>query len=188
MKLIFFERLPVGHTHEDIDDAVFSRIWTRMRDVGVITPQDYRRLVTSALTPTSERTTTMKFTDIYCVPDYKGFMEVHIDSKFSRAFKEQWTQLCFRFRSVERCDNFPTGVEMHYRAYAQDTVYQIVDSELWACGKGDRKCVVQWQPEGMGMYLIRSLPSGSVPPAKSIAGFRPVIEKQRKSYMVQFCF
>ena len=58
VKLIFFESPPVGHTYEDID-GVFSRIWTRMRDVGAITPQDYRRLVTS------------------CVPDYKGFMEAH---------------------------------------------------------------------------------------------------------------
>ena len=50
IKVGFFERLPVGHTPENLD-GVFSRIWTRMRDRGVITPQDYRRLVMGILRP-----------------------------------------------------------------------------------------------------------------------------------------
>ena len=180
IKTVYFERLPVGHTHEDID-GVFSRIWTKMRDVGVITPQDYRRMVMGALKPkskddSSEPLNTMKFVDIYCLPNYKQFMECHIDHKLGRLFKEQWTQLCVRFRAVDRSNKFPNGVEMHYRAYAQDAVYEIVDSKFWECGKAVRKCVVKWQPEGEGIYLLRSLPNGNVLPAPFEPGFRSMIE------------
>lgn len=172
IKVAYFERLPVGHTHEDID-GVLSRIWTRMRDCGVITPQDCRRLVTGILRPKKGATcaeTTMKFVDLFCLPDYKTFIGPHVDPQFGKAFKEQWTQLCFRFRAVEPSQDFPHGVEMHYRAFAQDEVFEIVDTNLWECGKGVRKCHVKWFPEGKGMYILRTLPSGIVPAANFVQG------------------
>ena len=115
---LYVTRLPVGHTHEDID-GVFSRIWTAMRNDSAITPQDYMRKVREAINvlkgdaSTTEKTS--KFVDLLCVPDYKAFMEPHIDQKFGRCFKEQWTQLCFRFQAVTPSEDFPNGVEMHYR-------------------------------------------------------------------------
>ena len=39
-RTLYVTRLPVGHTHEDID-GVFSRIWTALRNDCAITPQDY---------------------------------------------------------------------------------------------------------------------------------------------------
>lgn len=188
VKALFFERLPVGHTHEDID-GVFSRIWIRMRDLGVITPQDYRRLVTGVFAAkagdTNEAKAKMKFVDLYCIPDYKSFMNPHIDRNFGKVFKEQWTQLCFRFRSVEVDKDFPTGVEMHYRAYAQDEVFEIVDSERWECGKGARKCYVKWYPEGKGMYLLRSFPRGEVQAAPFIPGSRAAVEAAVKGILAE---
>ena len=94
----------------------------------------------------------------FCVPDYKAFVEPHIDQKFGRCFKEQWTQLCFRFQAVTPSEACPNCVEMHYRAYAQDEVFEIIDSDKRECGKGSRKCVVKWFPEKKGIYRLRSLP------------------------------
>ena len=115
-KTVIVTRLPVGHTHEDID-GVFSRIWTAMRTESVISPQDYMREVKKALKTNGDKAkkAILKFCDLYCLPDNKAFMEPHIDSKFGRCFKEQWTQLCFRLRAVDPSENFPNGVEMHYR-------------------------------------------------------------------------
>ena len=116
-KTVFVTRLPVGHTHEDID-GIFSRIWTAMRTESAISPQDYMREVKKALSSKEGdkmKKAIFKFIDLFCVPDYKAFMEPHVDSKFGRCFKEQWTQLCFRFRAVDASDYFPNGVEMHYR-------------------------------------------------------------------------
>ena len=175
---VFFERLPVGHTHEDID-GIFSRIWTRMRDIGVITPQDYKRHVTDIFRSKKMATATetkFKFMDILCLPDYKKFIDPFIDPEFSRIFKEQWTQLSIRFTAAEISADFPTGVEVHYRAYAQDEVFEIIDTPLWETGKGVRKCKVQWQPEGKGIYLLRGLPAGEVQPAPFIEGSRKEIE------------
>ena len=89
-----------------------------MRTESAISPQDYMREVKKALSSKEGdkvKKAIFKFIDLYCVPDYKAFMEPHMDSKFGRCFKEQWTQLCFRFRAVDPSDYFPNGVEMHYR-------------------------------------------------------------------------
>ena len=67
------------------------------------------------------------------------------------------------------------------RAYAQDEVFEIIDSDKWECGKGARKCLVQWFPEGRGKYLLRSLPRGKVPGAPFIPGSREAIESAVRS-------
>lgn len=41
---VVLTRLPVGHTHEDID-AVFGNIWRELMNCKVITPQEYAQLV-----------------------------------------------------------------------------------------------------------------------------------------------
>lgn len=169
---IIISRLPVGHTHEDID-GVFSRIWTKMRDASVATPQKYMHYVKSIFKPRhgeAEGCKSSKFVDLFCLPDYKAFLERYVDPKFGKVFREQWTQHCFRFRSVPPSTDFPLGVEMHYRAYAQDEVFEIVDSNRWECGKAARKCYVSWLPEGKGLYLLRSLPTGAPKGASFVAG------------------
>jgi hypothetical protein len=37
-KRVVVTRLPVGHTHEDID-SLFAKIWKKLRRMHVITPQ-----------------------------------------------------------------------------------------------------------------------------------------------------
>ena len=38
VEIIYYTRLPVGHTHEDID-AKFAKIWKYMRLKSVLTPK-----------------------------------------------------------------------------------------------------------------------------------------------------
>jgi hypothetical protein len=41
---IYVTRLPVGHTHEDID-AVFALIWDTIKCTHALTPQQYRQMI-----------------------------------------------------------------------------------------------------------------------------------------------
>jgi hypothetical protein len=43
-KRIFLTRLPVGHTHEDID-AKFGELWKKIRNCSVVTPQQYKEFL-----------------------------------------------------------------------------------------------------------------------------------------------
>ena len=52
---------------------------------------------------------------------------------------------------------------------------------MWECGKGARKCLVKWFPEGRGKYLLRSLPKGKVPGAPFIPGSREAVETAVRS-------
>ena len=169
---VHLSRLPVGHTHEDID-SVFSRIWTKVRDRAVITPQDYEAMLHTCI---KDREAKHNVVDLYCIPDYKTFLDKHIDGKFGRCFKEQWTMLVFRFRKVPMSADFPNGVEMTFRPYAQDQVYEVVDSPLWECGKGVQPLLVDWQPRTKGMYLLRSLPDGVIPPQPFVPQSRAATE------------
>jgi hypothetical protein len=107
-KTIYLTRLPVGHTHEDID-GVFSRIWTKLRKLAVITPQAYAALIKDSIKGKEGR---QKILDLYCIPDYKSLFEDCLDPNIGRFSKEQWTQLMFRFDSVPISDHFPNGVEV----------------------------------------------------------------------------
>lgn len=44
---IEFNRLPVGHTHEDID-AMFGTIWTKIKQKTIKTPQEFKDAVMEA--------------------------------------------------------------------------------------------------------------------------------------------
>jgi hypothetical protein len=45
---IVISRLPVGHTHEDID-ATFALIWEAAKNHNIITPEYYERIILKAL-------------------------------------------------------------------------------------------------------------------------------------------
>jgi hypothetical protein len=82
---IVASRLMVGHTHEDID-AIFGRIWKHMRNMHVLTPQQYKKVLMSCL----KRKRPEQFldvTDIIVIPDYHEYIDRHIDTKFGRYAK-----------------------------------------------------------------------------------------------------
>jgi hypothetical protein len=80
---IILTRLPVGHTHEDID-AVFALIWLRLRNEFCLTPQQYKTLIEQAV---SKKTSFQEVKDIFAIPNYKAWFKPFIDSKFGRFAK-----------------------------------------------------------------------------------------------------
>ena len=73
-------RLPVGHTHEDID-AVFGKIWKFIDGQAVLTPPAYERALKFAM---AQREVDICIEDVLCVPDYKSYMEPYIDKDLTR--------------------------------------------------------------------------------------------------------
>ena len=68
---IVFTRLPVGHTHEDID-AKFGVLWVHFRLKPVLSPQQYEKEIKAAFNEGTNKLE-VNVVDIFCVPDYKSF-------------------------------------------------------------------------------------------------------------------
>jgi len=116
---IVLTRLPVGHTHEDID-AKFGVLWKFMRLRHVLTPQQYATDIQDAFPGMK-----VYVEDIFAVPDYNLLMRKHM-LHFSGFAKKRKTQHQFIFDSVSPNElNFPHGVKITYRKYSQDEVYEI---------------------------------------------------------------
>ena len=110
--------------------------------------------------------------DLFCIADYKEYFQKHVDPNISRMFKEQWSLLHIRMVKVNVCARFPFGVEMHYRPYSADRVFELVDSEAWLCGKGAQSVQVVWKPDGPGIFVLQSLPDGPLSPVPFKPGSR----------------
>jgi hypothetical protein len=74
-------------------------------------------------------------------------------------------------------DDFPTGVKVTYRTYAQDDAVEILAGpmESFPCGLFARSCKSTNQPAATstspeGMYLLRSLPTKPIKPKGFIPG------------------
>ncbi len=79
-KQVVLTRLPVGHTHEDIDSK-FALIWKRVRNQFVLTPVQYAELITQALTTSKLKCTVH---DIFIIPDYAAYIMPFVDRKLGR--------------------------------------------------------------------------------------------------------
>jgi hypothetical protein len=82
---VVWSRLMVGHTHEDID-AIFGRIWKHMRNMHVLTPQQYKKVLMYCL----KRKRPEQFldvTDIIVIPNYDLYFDTSIDPKFGSYVK-----------------------------------------------------------------------------------------------------
>ena len=156
-------RLPVGHTHEDID-ALFGNIWTGVRKAVMISPQSYKRTVHLAFSSKSEK---VEFVDLFCLPDYQKWIQPY-QGKLERYCTSKWTQLQWTFQAVDVSGGYPSGVKVNYRRLA--------------CANGDIKVVVkdpnhcygfsfyeerthvhplpQFLGDYDGMYLLQRLPQG----------------------------
>jgi hypothetical protein len=185
-KKIVLTRLPVGHTHEDID-AMFGIIWTKFRNAHVPTPQmaallfsnAYKKSANQGVLPTQVH-------DIFAIPDFAKYI-VGCFNTPARFAKEEWTIRQFIFEAVTPSDEFPLGVKGSYRHYAEDNVV-----EIWA--KSDvtlKENVVSTltpyvpvnvkvkvfpeptvdRPSG-GFYLLRSVPQASVVVCPFVEGSR----------------
>jgi hypothetical protein len=79
-KKLVLTRLPVGHTHEDIDSK-FAVIWKRLRNKFLLSPQHYGATVKSALT-TAQLNCNVH--DIFAIPDYEKYIVKYIDKQLAR--------------------------------------------------------------------------------------------------------
>jgi hypothetical protein len=104
-RLIYFTRLPVGHTHADID-ACFGHIWRHMRGSSVKTIESYKFKIEDAFKGTKLN---VKVTDVYVVPNYEKYFEGCIDSKFGNCHKELDTQHQWKFEAIPDSLYFPFG-------------------------------------------------------------------------------
>ena len=177
-KLFVLTRLPVGHTHEDID-AKFAKIWVAVRGEFCATMEAYRKKIEAALT---SKQAPVKVVDIFVVPDYVSYLSPCMDNKFGRYCKTTWTQLQWKFECVEVCDDFPLGVKTSYRTFCADRVKEIVTDHKEKYGFQCQDVQVQWFPEATetapaGMYLLQSIPTGEIKPEAFIEKSRAELDR-----------
>ena len=128
---IVLTRLPVRHTHEDID-ACFGVIAAWYGRHIVHTPQEYTQSIEAALGAESSKRK-CKVVDVFVVPNYQEFFAPFIDRDFKRLHKMEWTQHQYRFEAVTVSDYFPTGVKFTYRKFSSDKVVIIDKKPIINC-------------------------------------------------------
>jgi hypothetical protein len=122
VRVIQFSRLPVGHTHEDID-ACFAQVWSLARGSSCLTLDEYRDKITSRLKNTKIPTT---FKDVYVIPAYGQLLNGCMDNHLELLHKWPYTQHCWRFEAVKALEHtFKFGCKTTYKAYCSDKVVEI---------------------------------------------------------------
>jgi hypothetical protein len=193
-KKLVLTRLPVGHTHEDIDSK-FALIWKRMRDAFILTPQHYSEAVVTSLT-------TLKLAcqvhNIFAIPNYTKYIDSYLDKKLGRYAKrgrtgQDWTQLQWTFVAVPMSVHFPCGVKTTYRKYACDEVILIMKNkdsptgfEVCDLKVADFPALATDCPAGM--HVLHSLPTVGVnmEPEPFVTGSRQVLEDVVKQVAKKF--
>ena len=130
-KKIVLTRLPVGHTHEDID-ACFGTLAAWFDRVIIQTPDAYKEQIEAAFNGDSTKLK-CKVIDVFVVPNYKDFFNPYIYPKFSRYTKKEWTQHQYRFEAVTISTEFPSGSKLTYRKYSSDRVVVIYNNPIFSC-------------------------------------------------------
>ena len=79
-KKIILSRLPVGHTHEDID-AIFALIWKNIMTTSTITPQQFKDLVIESI---GGKEALHDVIDLFVIPNYTEFLKPAADKRLGR--------------------------------------------------------------------------------------------------------
>ena len=80
LRNLVLTRLPVGHTHEDID-SIFGVISRWIFKKFIADPQAYEQAIKAAL---ARKGIPVEVIDIFCVPDFETFINPYIDENFAR--------------------------------------------------------------------------------------------------------
>jgi hypothetical protein len=180
---IHLNRLPRGHTHEDID-GVFGHVWTWMRNSIIETLEQFENGIVEAFRYGNLKANA-EF--LYVIPDYKEFLSNCIDPDFGKCFKLENTQHSWLFEAVLDSPAFPFGVKTMYRAYSSSKVIEFDKKTPSECitnigmltGLEARTVFVRWFPDkdtiperrGIeGFYILKNLPSSE----NNWNGFKPV--------------
>lgn len=116
-KRIFLTRLPVGHTHEDIDGK-FGNIWQYTKMFNILTPQRQAELTVLAFREQISRGFEVNVEDVVAVPDYRAYIKPYawLTRAFKSTYEKPYTQLQFIVEKVDVSDEFPLGARTMYRA------------------------------------------------------------------------
>ena len=169
---VYFTRLPVGHTHEDID-AAFAVIWSCFSSEPCETLELYKTRIQEAFVSTSLNA---RMEDIMVVPDYQSILQDCIIPGFAKMHKEEHTQLQWHFYAVAVDPMFPLGCKTTYRAYTSDQVVEFKKQPKGQCiSKVGRYTGLEepytlfcrWYPSSKcdpnrvgveGFYILKNLP------------------------------
>ena len=179
-------RLPVGHTHEDIDSK-FAFIWKRVRNCFVLTPLAYKCAIEESLSTTKYK---CEVVDIFAVPNYEKYIRPYIVPDFGRYAKigrngNDWTQLQFIFEHVPASEFFPCGVKTTYRKFSADEVVLIQEI---SAGKPEDGFVVRevevrtcppsrdGHPEGLSMLTALPPADRLIEPDAFVLGSRALLD------------
>lgn len=122
---ILLARLPVGHTHEDIDSR-FGKLWVFIRNKHVYTYDGFCKVIKQAFGEDDER---VEVQPTFAILDYKSyydqFIDKHLVDKYSRM---DFTQLYFKIQPSNNSDliegsSNPGGnllVRTNYRKFGQE--------------------------------------------------------------------
>jgi len=202
---ICLTRLPVGHTHCDLD-ARFGDIWRHSRCKFIPSPAIYKKMILTEVWPNSRSGFRILYQDVVIVPNYDDFIKGHIDRKFGQYARESHTKLSWCFEAVKVSDANPLGVRTMYRAFSADEAVEIVEKgknlapagneyEIWShLGVQALNTVSRWLPRplsaedaivGLPSILI-SIPDKGMKPTPlpfvpdSYDAFMKVYEQSRK--------
>lgn len=181
-RLVYYSRLPTGHTHEDID-ACFALVWLCFRNKPCETLQGYKKIIEETLDSTSLNA---KVIDVYIIPSWQTFFDGCIDSRLSKLHHDIQTQHQWRFEAVQSV-HFPAGCKTTYKAYSSDQVVEFIKKPKQQCisqigqyiGLEPTTLFCPWYPAARGcgsdprrqgiegFYLLRKIPhceNNTLPP------------------------
>lgn len=107
-KRVVWTRLPVGHSHADID-AMFGKIWKKARREAITTPQRYRKIIEEAIKTPNKA---VRVKDVFMIPDIVKYLEQYTDKELKNYAKMEDTKLQFIFDAVPVSADYPGGVKV----------------------------------------------------------------------------
>ena len=199
---IIMTRLPVGHTHEDIDSK-FGKLWDIFRQKSADSPQMYRQLIERQL---KNKITRFLVEDVLIIPDYEAYLTQNkhecFDGLFGHYAKEEKSQLQFKFQRVPCSIKHPLGCQVTFRSHSSDVYHDIVSSESHNLnGESESAYYVQlvktdvevkWFPETINgnqeqpLNILLKLPQGSIPIRDLAIGSREAFDKTFTAIKIKF--
>ena len=184
LERIVLTRLPVGHTHEDID-GIFGRISQWIIQRHVLTPHQYKLAIEEALGK-GELGKPQIF-DLFVVPNYGLFFANCIDRNFGNSFKLVGAKLQYTISSVPVDPvTHPLGCKIQCRKYVQQLYPEI------SFGKDNLgqvhviESVDLPEPGGDPINVLLNMPIGDLVPdaftEDFLANAKHYLVKMRKTY------
>jgi hypothetical protein len=187
LQKIVLTRMPVGHTHEDID-GIFGRISQHIKELHVLTPLAYENAIREALKKNGILEVEVK--DINVIPDYAKFFANCVDRNFGCSFKNDFAKLQFTIEAVSVNPYYhPVGVKLTCRRFVSDIYPNLVIDDAAPFGIAVQKIKSRNFPEpgGPPLNVLLALPSsGKITPDEFKPGYTKLtnqyLRKMRKMY------